>query len=90
MERLQNPHTLDIVVIEPVKVADAEQQNYLSCKIMKTDQFQQFTSVENARTVLESMNCSGENFRNLDYLLVAYSNGPHKSHVTAPQTNRSD
>ena len=67
--------------IEPMNV-DTEQQRFLSCKIMSTDQFQQCTSVEKARTVLESMNCSGQNFQNLDYLLVAYSNGPRKSRVT--------
>lgn len=83
------PHT-GFRGIEPINVGDIEQQRFLSCKIMSTDQFQQCTSVEKARTVLESMNCSGQNFENLDYLLVAYSNGPRKSRITTSQTTRSD
>ncbi|PVH79937.1 hypothetical protein DL98DRAFT_572232 [Cadophora sp. DSE1049] len=61
--------------IEPMQVEDSEQQRCLSCGVMRTEQLQQCTSVENARRVLESMNCSGENFKNLDYLLIAYGNG---------------
>ena len=72
------PHT-GYRAIEPMKVEDAQQQRYLSCRVMSTDQLQQCTSVENSRIVLESMNCSGENFQHLDYLLIAYSNGARKS-----------
>lgn len=65
--------------IEPMNPGETAQQKYLSCRMMTTAQFLQCTTVDRAKKVLEDMDLAGDNFKNLDYLLIGYGNGTRKS-----------
>lgn len=69
---------LDGTPIQHLEVVDSPEHKYLSCRFMTTAQFKKCTDVASARTVLESMDCAGDKFKSLDYLLIPYEGSGRK------------
>ncbi|KAL2063170.1 hypothetical protein VTL71DRAFT_6242 [Oculimacula yallundae] len=63
--------------IPPIQTDNSVQPEFPSCGFIKSELFTQCTSVARATEILEALDLAGENFKNLDYLLIPFSNTVH-------------